>query len=58
LLIPLARDKARIWEPIAKEMALPWQDVEKIYLQSQRERAAIEKSIKRSRKKAVRLKSF
>jgi hypothetical protein len=27
-----------MWEPIAKEVALPWQRVESIYLQLQRER--------------------
>ncbi|KAF2177545.1 hypothetical protein K469DRAFT_677141 [Zopfia rhizophila CBS 207.26] len=30
--------RAQMWEPIAKEVALPWQKVESIYLQLQRER--------------------
>ncbi|KAF2174410.1 hypothetical protein K469DRAFT_648298 [Zopfia rhizophila CBS 207.26] len=32
------KELAQMWEPIAKEVALPWQRVESIYLQLQRER--------------------
>lgn len=40
-------------EPIAKEMALPWKAVERIYWQFHRERTTIQKSIKRNREKPI-----
>jgi hypothetical protein len=49
--MPFTRDKARVWEPIAEELALPWKAVERIYWQFHRERTTIRKSMRRNREK-------
>ena len=38
-----------MWEPIAKEMGLPWKAVEAIYWKYQRERTTIREGIRRNK---------